>query len=225
MSGNSAVRGGGILAFISTFSLNNSTVSGNSASADGGGINARGDTATVSLSNSTVSGNLAGQGGGIHTSISSSVSLSNSTLSGNSALSYGGGIYADSSTVSVSNSIVANSSGDDCYGPATFNIDNATIIEDGSCGAVRSGDPGLLPLADNGGATLTHALSPTSIALNSGILSGAAAPFENCTSEDQRGEVRDNGDGACDVGAFEAQSTTDFYVIPLSNGRAVIISL
>ncbi len=95
---------------------------------------------------------------------------------------------------------------------------------------MRSGDPGLLALADNGGATLTHALSPMSIALDSGIFSGAAAGFENCTSEDQRGEARDNGDGACDVGAFEANvqttnQTTNFFVIPLSNGRSVVIPL
>ena len=234
VSGNQAyVSGGGISAASSTVSLSNSTVSRNSTLYNnGGGINAI--DSTVSLSNSTVSGNRAlfpifSDGGGILAS-GSTVRLSNSTVSDNSA-DFGGGISANSSsTLILNNSIVANSLRDDCYtsSDATIYIDTATIIEDGSCGAVRSGDPGLLPLANNGGATLTHALSPTSIALNSGIFSGAAAPFENCTSEDQRGKARDNGDGTCDVGAFELQppnQTTNFFVIPFSNGKAVVIPL
>ena len=229
VSGNSALYiGGGIIANGSTVSLSNSIVSGNSVGYGGGGIFAS-NSSTVSLSNSTVSGNSTNfRGGGIF-AYNSTVSLSNSTVSGNSANFYGGIFAISTSTVSLSNSIVANSLGGDCAyisSATNINIDTATIIEDGSCGAERSGDPGLLPLADNGGETLTHALSPTSISLNSGIFSGAAAGFENCTSEDQRGEARDNGDGACDVGAFEANvQTTNFFVIPLSDGRAVVIPL
>jgi hypothetical protein len=54
----------------------------------------------------------------------------------------------------------------------------------------------LAPLADNGGATLTHALNPGSPAID-------AAPADaDCPATDQRGTTRPQG-GGCDIGAFE----------------------
>src|SRR5438445_9115074 len=51
---------------------------------------------------------------------------------------------------------------------------------------VVSPDPGLLPLGDNGGSTLTHALKPTSPAIDAG---NPAAPGNSnaCPPTDQRG--------------------------------------
>jgi hypothetical protein len=61
-------------------------------------------------------------------------------------------------------------------------------------------DPGLGPLADNGGSTLTHALLPLSPAVDR-VDSG-------CLPEDQRSEVRPKPEGgACDIGAFELDLT------------------
>ncbi|MGA9341798.1 MAG: choice-of-anchor Q domain-containing protein, partial [Rhodanobacteraceae bacterium] len=59
-------------------------------------------------------------------------------------------------------------------------------------------DPLLLPLADNGGPTLTHALDPSSVALDAGSNPDALV-------NDQRGAgfARVVGAGA-DIGAFEA---------------------
>jgi hypothetical protein len=175
----------------------------------------------VSLSNSTVSGNSAlYDGGGIGVRNTAIVNLINSTVSGNTASDDVGGIYARSSSTSVSliNSIVANSLGDggDCVG-VNVTSDSATIIEDGSCSASRFGGPGLLALANNGGATQTHALEAGSLAINT-------ANPSDCPATDQRGEPRnaagmffpiraDNGkvavislDGECDVGAVEFRS-------------------
>jgi hypothetical protein len=143
----------------------NYLVGGDFARFWGGGVYA-GSSASVSLNNSTVSGNSADSAGGINAEFAS-VSLNNSTVSGNTATS-GGGIFAYSSSVSLSNSVVANSlNSSDCVG-STITIDLATIIEDQSCGAQRYGDPGLLQLADNGGPTLTHALEADSIAIGTG---------------------------------------------------------
>ena len=103
------------------------------------------------------------------------------------------------------------------FSDGIMTIDSASIIEDGTCGASRSDDPGLLPLADNGGPTLTHALSESSIALSTGA---------SCEPKDQRGETRTD---VCDVGAYESelqfmpQSTDSFLVIPLANGKAVVV--
>ena len=152
--------------------------------------------------------------------------INNSTLSDNSA-SRDAGISTGgrSDRMVITNSVIANSlGGADCdNSPSSsgnnFTIDAASIIEDGSCGANRSGDPGLLPLADNGGVTQTHSLATDSIAINSGDQS-------TCLATDQRGLSRDS---QCDVGAFEfgvdAANETSTFVIPLPNGKTVIFDL
>src|SRR5207302_139102 len=71
-----------------TFSLINSTVSGNLADGSGGGI---GNAGTASLINSTVSGNSAPKSGGGGIMNGKILSMINSTVSGNSA-AYGGGM-------------------------------------------------------------------------------------------------------------------------------------
>lgn len=224
VSGNfSEVGGGGISGFGSHIALNSSTVSGNSTSGGGaGGIYAR-NASSISLINSTVSGNFSnGTGGGVTATENTNVSFSNSTVSDNTS----GGVMLTNSSLLISNSIIANSlSGDDCdLSNAVVLSDSASIIEDGSCGLVgRAGDPGLLPLNDNGGPTQTHALRSNSIAINTGILSGANLPYQNCTPSDQRGENR--SDGGCDVGAFEYIDLGGFYVIPIGNKKSVVVPL
>src|SRR6266849_6545522 len=189
LSGNSAPYGGGIINFEGTANISNSTLSGNSATYYGGGIFNLKDTANIST-----------------------ITISNSTLSGNSAP--GGGSLANfnaASVTSVKNSIVGNSSGGDCYG--TITASGANLDTDGSCGGFTTVTPARLnlgPLALNApGSTKTLALLPGSVAIN-------AAP--DCTdvsgssvTTDQRGVVRpDNGESACDIGAFELVDQTLF---------------
>ena len=77
--------------------MTSSTVSGNTASGDGGGINA--DTAAT-LTSSTVSGNNSGGfGGGI---FGDTVALTSSTMSGNVATTGGGGISANTANLTTS---------------------------------------------------------------------------------------------------------------------------
>jgi Ca2+-binding RTX toxin-like protein len=57
----------------------------------------------------------------------------------------------------------------------------------------------LLPLADNGGGTQTHALAIGSPALN------ASPDDAGCRAIDQRGNPRPRG-AACDIGAFEGSA-------------------
>ena len=87
ISNNTATYGGGgIFNWSGTLTLNNSIVSGNQGVVTGGGI--QNQFGAVTLNNSTVSGNQAGVGGGIYTyskNNSSTVTLINSTLSGNKA--------------------------------------------------------------------------------------------------------------------------------------------
>ena len=69
---------------------------------------------------------------------------------------------------------------------------------------VSAAELNLGPLADNGGPTLTHALLPSSVAIDhispEMCLDADGQPL----TTDQRGEPRPGGT-MCDVGAFEVQ--------------------
>jgi len=217
-------RGAGLVVRSgATAIINNSTITGNSAGNLGGGIFGYDTSTSITLNNSTVSGNSANRGGGIF-HFRNTMTLNNTTLSDNTAAT-GAGFYGSSGSLTLNNSIIANSMGDDCHDNSAFPvlmIDSATIVEDGSCNANRSGDPGLLDLADNGGPTLTHALAPNSIAINTGDAA-------TCLATDQLGKTRDISDGFCDVGALEFDASlvndTTTFVIPLANGKTVIFDL
>jgi len=124
ISGNTALDdGGGIfIANRSFVRLIDSTVSGNTAGDDGGGIFIADNIATLSIENSSVSGNSAqglgtnitatGNGGGLHATGGATVSITNSAISGNSAALQGGGIWSTSGTLSLSGATVSdNTSG------------------------------------------------------------------------------------------------------------------
>src|SRR5690349_2615585 len=102
-NGGTSGRGGGVYN-VGILTLTNSTVSGNNAGDDAGGIiNDHGSTATVT--NSTVSGNNAGDGGGGIRN-AGTLTVINSTVSGNNTGVDGGGIYMFSGTANVFNSTI-----------------------------------------------------------------------------------------------------------------------
>lgn len=136
ITGGSDVNGGGI-ENLSDLTLNESTVTGNTASYVGGGIYSRG---TLNLINSNVSNNHASFfGGGIY-DFSDSVNATDSTISGNTAVVGGGGLesyqyngpgtstdpVASAASVAISSStITENSAG---YGGGVANLGgNMTI--------------------------------------------------------------------------------------------------
>ena len=111
---------------LAELSLLNSTLSGNSATTNGGGIysfepNSSYVLSTLSLINSTLSGNTAGtHGGGISVNAvslpftsrgdGSKVYLVSSTLTGNQVGGYGGGLHGINGMAhSLNNSVIANS--------------------------------------------------------------------------------------------------------------------
>jgi CSLREA domain-containing protein len=131
ISGNSAGDdGGGIFTSSGSVSVTSSTISGNSAGGDGGGIYTF--YGSVSVTGSTISGNSAGRaGGGIYT-YNGSVSVTGSTISGNSAGGAGGGIRTYSGPVSVTGSTISGNSAD-AYGGGIYsnsgsvNVNRSTI--------------------------------------------------------------------------------------------------
>ena len=127
VSGGEGSDSGGIDNF-GTLTLTNSTVSGNTAGDDGGGIS-NSNNGTVTLTNSTVSGNTAGDnGGGINNN--GTMTLTNSTASGNTA-QFGGGIDNDG-TMTLTNSTVSGNAasidggGIDNFGTVTLTNSTAS---------------------------------------------------------------------------------------------------
>ena len=93
------------------------------------------------------------------------------------------------------------------------------LSDDASCNLtqptdITNTDPLLGPLADNGGATLTHVLLPGSPAIDSG-------DDVACPASDQRGVSRPQGAG-CDRGAVEAVDITSRldYAYRMNDGSA-----
>ena len=216
ISGNLAGNYGGGIYNAGTLTVSNSTISGNFATGSSGGGIYNQNLSTVAIANSTLSGNSAGFSGGGVENDGDSVTISNGTLSGNSATFFGSGISSTSGTT-VKNSVVANSLGaSDCYG--TITALGANLDTDGSCGTINFTQVtppqlNLGPLASNKpGTTDTQALLPGSVAIDAAAdctdASGTAV------TTDQRGVARpDNGESACDIGAYEFVDTINCSVI------------
>ena len=209
-----------------------SIISGNTAVSSGGGIGLNAQEGIglpnfifFNLINSTISNNqsITGDGGGVFLTDPIGASVSN-TITGNSAYLSGGGvaIRGDASSA-LSQSIIsgntANTGGNEIdvalTGAGTFAIDRNILGFNGNSGlnGVTADKTDIipnvglsaiiLPLADNGGPTQTHALAPDSPAID------AVATGTSCRSSDQRGMARPmdgdlDGEAICDIGSFEA---------------------
>lgn len=195
---NSAGEDGGGLSWYDddgySLVIQNSTISGNYASDDGGGINFYSDDGALLLSNSTVSGNSAGgHGGGLYLNHKDGDGrIDNSTIVDNYAYYGGGGIYNATSGLNIRSSIIANNStysgnGNDIGDDSGELYVQFSLIEDPDGISLTTNfnnifyaDPALGPLADNGGATMSHALLAGSPAIDTGLNIAPAA-------DDQRG--------------------------------------
>jgi hypothetical protein len=208
ISGNSAANGGAIELIGGDMDLVDSLLTGNIAMDRGGAVFLFG-YGDAAAENTTISENIAQGNGGAIANTYGSVHLSNATLTANSAGGVGGGIWFDYAyyTLALESTIVAgNTAGanaDDIFAPGgTVEGAHDLIVAALSLNVpsdTLSDDPMLLPLADNGGPTMTHALADESPAIDAG-----SNPRD--LASDQRGDgfVRVFGDAA-DIGAFEVQ--------------------
>ncbi|WP_020568315.1 T9SS type A sorting domain-containing protein [Neolewinella persica] len=163
------------------FTLNTSTVSGNTTGGLGGGI---ANDGTFTLVNSTIAFNSAFAGGGFsQVTPSAGLEISGTIISNNDAT---GDFWEDfsagaNSSVSLGFNFIGNDDQDNFVAVATD---------------IEGGNANLAALADNGGATMTHALTCPSDAVDAGDAADVSA--------DQRGEAVFGG--TRDIGAFELQS-------------------
>ncbi len=147
--GKSSTFGGGAILNYGTLTVENSTVTANTATGHGGGgiINWNG---TLTLTNSTISSNSAtvdSSGGGVRNT--GVLNITNSTFSVNDSIAGGGALYNSANTATITNTFfsgnTANTGG--AIGNAntgTLNITNTTFSSNGSIlsgGAIMSGGP------------------------------------------------------------------------------------
>jgi hypothetical protein len=195
-------NGGAVFDAGGFMNLTNVSITGNTATGDGGGLWL--DLSQDNLTNVTLSGNHAdGNGGGINHNIGPAA-LQNVTVASNTAGGTGGGIFlqAPNAAMTISNVILANNTATggnpNCDGTFTTVANTITNDKTGCLPtlAFTVADPKLQGLANNGSAgnllTLTHAVLKDSPAVDGGTGVG-------CPPNDQRGATR----GTCDVGAFE----------------------
>jgi CSLREA domain-containing protein len=225
--GNQATAGGALAVTGAAVTVTGSLIAGNTALRGGGGARVQGGT--LELVDSTLSGNSAREDGGGVAASSGAVSSYNSTLADNLADadangSGDGGALSQSGSASVSlrhTLVAANLDGSattrapDCAGAVSSNGYNLVGSTQGCAVAPQSGDrldvdAQLGLLADNGGASLTHALQPGSVAIDGGDPAGCFNASAQPIAVDQRGFPRPrDGDqdqiANCDIGAFELQ--------------------
>jgi parallel beta-helix repeat protein len=160
--------GGGGVYNAGSLTINDSTLSGNSAS-DGGGI-ANFGSLTIKK-RSTLSGNSSSGGGGIYNQ--GSLTVSGSTLSGNSSSGGGGGVYNGyQASLTLSDSILSGntaSNGLGGGGGGVYNIGTLTISD-----SILSGNSAT-NFSDGGAVYNTGSFS--SLTINNSILSGNSASF------------------------------------------------
>lgn len=153
------------------------------------------------------------------------------TITGNS---YGLGVAA-AEVASVGNSIIAGNTTLDCSLQTTvpgvvdslgYNLDSDDTCTFTAASDLPSTDPLLGPLADNGGSTPTHALSPGSPAIDAGPPGSCLDALGATLSTDQRGVIKPLGAG-CDSGAFEYDNVGPFtsHVVASPNPASVGASI
>ncbi len=192
------IRATGHLAVIAA------TLTGNTATVDGGAILGDGPDSTIELDTSTLSGNTAPNGSAVRAD--GPVGLFSSTVTANTGA---GAAILNGGSAAVFDSIVTGNAG------IAFGNTDVAVFQDVG-GNLLAGDPMLGPLQDNGGPTFTHMPLAGSPAIDGA--STAEFPIELV---DQRGFSRAAGRAAdpyplSDIGAVEVMPTLD--AIPMTTG-------
>lgn len=204
--------GGGIADYAAKFTLENSTVEGNSA-------------------HGSISGFVEGFGGGLN--IKGTATLASDTIAANQTSGYGGNIYVQEAAIAATDTIVADGTGmtnvDNCDAGLSASIGDlpghANNLESDGTGECKftavsdlHAEPQLGALSLNGGSTETMLPASTSPAIGAG-----GACIDPTTSArlalDQRGEPRPTGTGVCDIGAVQIQPPAN-TVVPAIPGTA-----
>ncbi|WP_152099373.1 choice-of-anchor Q domain-containing protein [Lacipirellula parvula] len=178
---------GGVKVLAAELNVYGSTISSNGGP-DSGGIYLL-SAEPASILNSTISGNTGYWFGGVAAFGGTSLSIINSTITDNSAdtSGYSGGLMVGSYTTAILHNTIlagnyAGTSDSDLYvhingdidSDSSYNLigydpdDYFSDLKGNIRGTISALDAKLMPLADNGGPTLTHALMYDSAAVDAG---------------------------------------------------------
>ncbi len=215
VSGTNSAGGGLFNGSLSTATIKQTEFSGNTATGDSGGIHSQ---ANLTLENVTISGNSAPIGAGMLSTggVSDTTSILNSTIVGNLVTSgpAAGGLVAYND-VTIKNTIIAGNDNDEClnFSGTAITSNGNNISGDATCGFSAGGDqpstdPLLGPLADNGGFSKTRAPLNGSPAIDTGTNTGCLAVDQRYVNRPIDGDA--NGTATCDVGAYE--KTIDLFL-------------
>ena len=194
LSANTATaNGGGIAVMDMGFDLENVTISGNSAGAAGGGIASAIDDDNVSglINFSTINANTSSGGG------------SNLAASGISPVRTRGSIFSGGSLLATPGALVSLGNNLDSGNTGGFN----------QPGDLVNTNPLLGPLQDNGGSVFTHALLAGSPAIDAG---GATGPATDARAIARPIDGDGNGSLLFDIGAYEAEQVQLAGVLTIS---------
>ena len=195
--------------------ISNSTISGNTADGGVGGLRIYGSAASPNtITNSTISGNTARSVGGVYARGPTTIRSSTIAFNTETAFANGGGLRLGYAVADIESSIIASNTSAGSAQNIGLGISGGVSGANDLIGASPSvtlppgtieADPQLLPLADNGGPTKTHALGSGSPALDAGNNDASL-------STDQRGTGFPREVGAApDIGAFEGVDTDTIF--------------
>lgn len=215
--------GGGICNKNSNPQVTNCTFS-ESYSSFGGGMN--NDSSNPIVTNCTFIKNYSDKGAGICNYFNSPAIVMNCTFKDNNAGDGSGICNFLSSSPIVTNCIFWDDGDYEILNYIEYNGSSFSYPQVGYCviknrkisrnsyvtGDILTADPLLGPLADNGGPTLTCALSKGSPAIDAGTETGAP-------STDQRGVPRPQGESP-DIGAYESGGDSYVITLPRSEGES-----
>lgn len=195
--------------------IDRSAIVGNEASGYGGGL-AGDQTTTMRVRISTVSDNVAMEGGGVSNE-GGTLRLTRSTIAFNRATELAPAVLNEGEMVMTHTLIACHESEQACVFQGGEASTGHNMTDDRSClvasppdtdQQVDHDDIAIDGLRDNGGSTVTHALRPSSPAIDSGSPDACPADGDGDTSDQRSRSIVDgNGDGTevCDIGAFEFQ--------------------
>ncbi|HZP66444.1 MAG TPA: choice-of-anchor Q domain-containing protein [Rudaea sp.] len=213
IAGNAATAQGGALQTWGKVHIASSTISGNNAEDEGGLSLRRtpGPLSSATITNSTISGNSARNVvGGIRAdtqlSVYGSTIAFNTAGAGQDASTYLAPGLAAAYATSLQNTLISYNT----FGATEFDFSSRNSVVSGSNNLIRvstgpvpadtsTACPLLGPLRDNGGPTLTHALASGSPAIDQGVATSGV-------NYDQRGSLFTRVSGTkADIGAYEVQ--------------------
>lgn len=182
--------------------LENEAWSGGAIAASAGNLSGSSD---IQVINSTFSENTSSfNGGAIYCSAANNMTVLNCTFYGNTADSIGHSLYNASSTSLVYNSILWGDDTGQLEGMPQLSADYCVIRGGFMHGSnIITDDPELGPLADNGGPTLTHAITSLSSAYSLPKDAGDT-DWNGSPDIDQRGFQRASA-GFRAIGSFEPE--------------------